>query len=163
MKNKALWIGAGVGVCIILGVLFLVTRKEPEPNDSNAKFLHCPKCLTEYPFTANMKGKPCFQCAEPGVNLMPTVRSITAPSRGGTIFAIAVIFTVLGEAALYFFLVRLKAMQEKTPKIIRLKCRCGKCKRKIAYPSTKVGHESLCPACKNVFILPEAALEEVEE
>lgn len=155
-KNKGLVIGGVFAVLMLAATLYFTlggsAKKGEEP-----RFLHCPNCLNEMMYSAKMSGQPCLACGEKGAYLKPTVQSINAPSRTGSLVAMFFIVFVLGEVVVYLYFLRRQAITSQTAVIPRLKCRCPKCKRKIGYPANKVGIEAICPGCRKTLTLPAAA------
>src|SRR5262249_6356500 len=51
----------GIGVGVILLTIWLFSPSPPPP-DAKFKFMHCPKCETEFPYNKNLANKPCSRC-----------------------------------------------------------------------------------------------------
>ena len=63
-----------------------------------------------------------------------------------------VVASVAGMSGILYF-VRLRILRQKQFHF----CRCPECGQKLRYPASRAGRESMCPRCRQRFILPRDA------
>ena len=151
-----------IGAIFVILVIwyFIPSGQEPEKQE-DYKFIHCPECLTEYPFTKKLLGKQCPNCGHPRPKYIPTVRSIKdqgAEERKTTswsaVFVVLLIIVILAEGSVLAWVYYQRTSKKTRTSPSFLRCQCPVCHRKIAYSIRMADQGFLCPQCKTGFILP---------
>lgn len=132
------------------------------------KFVHCPECGAEMKYSVSLVGKPCASCGQKGAKLVPSISSVRNSDAGSGLptwarhVATGVVIAVAAQAAMLGLLWYRRRQSEQRSKgdAATLRCRCPSCKRKFAYPPTKIGFSAACPRCKKQFQLPAPKPEE---
>jgi hypothetical protein len=140
---------------LVMGTTYLFLHPpRTDPGSQKYKFMHCDRCGMEMAYNPKLAGGHCVTCkVEPGT-LIPTERSL---SQGGLRdpwkpFNIAVSFECV---FLLWAVVWLLHHPPKPKEREYLYTNCAKCKLKMRYFPTSIGHQAMCPRCKRVLTLPD--------
>jgi hypothetical protein len=143
------------------------TPDQEQEKKEDYKFIHCPECLTEYPFTKKLLGKQCPNCGPPRPKYIPTVRSIKdqgaeerKTSSWSVAFIVFLITVILAEGGILAWAYYQRTCKKAPLSPTLLRCQCPMCHRKIGYSIRIANTGFLCPQCKTGFVLP--GLEENE-
>jgi hypothetical protein len=144
------------GAIVVAFTVFLLYPRPPQPGSEKFRFMHCPKCGTEYPYNPELAGKPCSRCAPFGPDLVPTTESVAttggvAVSPWNKMFVVLLVEAVVLMGA--FLYVEHLVRKEKTQTQEEyLYIRCLHCRRKLRFAATKAGLKGQCPRCKGNLV-----------
>jgi Zn finger protein HypA/HybF involved in hydrogenase expression len=133
-------------------------RKPRTAEKADYKYMHCPECERESPYSDAPINEKCPRCDK---RMVPTEESIKTTGRSSpyTRMFLAVYAEVLALMAAVWFVTRPRPEGE----IEYLYIRCEKCRRKLRYRETQVGRPGACPRCKRAFVFPRASGEVFED
>jgi hypothetical protein len=144
----------GTGALVIAGTVWATWPGPPKSigDPSKFKFLYCPQCGREKPYTAVEKEQQCIYCEK---TMIGSPESMKQKSQGLGPYSemVMVVFVEVVGLMFAFWLVARPRTADPHEEFIYMFCES--CRQKIRYRERQVGLMALCPRCKQPFTFPE--------
>lgn len=151
--SRNLLLVLGAGGLIIAATVWATLPSTPKSSGDPARFrfLYCPNCGREKPYTPVEKDQQCLYCDKAMIGSAESVKQ----SRGAGPYS-QMIMLVFTEVVGLMFLIWLVARPRPAdPREEYIYTYCESCRQKIRYRERQVGLTALCPRCRQPFTFPE--------
>lgn len=151
MGKKFLVPIAGGAALIAATVWFTLPGPPRSAGDpSRARYLYCPNCEREKPYSPLEKDQQCLYCDRPMIGSEVSVKQ----ARGSNPYGLTLML-VFTEVVGLMFVAWLLAQRSADPAEEYIYISCEFCGQKIRYREHQVGNTALCPRCRKPFVFPE--------
>jgi ribosomal protein S27E len=143
------------GVILISATVWLTlptTRPTKIDDFSKIRYMHCPDCNREWPFSPDKYEHPCPYCDR---RLIATEQSVKVNGTGPSPYSTLVLLVFVELLAIMAVLWFVSRPRTHDPEDDFLYINCEKCKQKIRFRRDQVGQRAMCRRCKHTFIYPE--------
>lgn len=153
--NRKYVIALAVGAVVIALTVLLTSPGRPRraTDPSRYRYMHCPACYREKPYTPAGFDQPCQYCEK---SLVPTEQSVGDAGGRSERYGKMAALIGLEVVALMAILVFLARPRPVDPDGEFLYIACENCTQKIRYLERQIGQTAMCPRCKTTFVCPEA-------
>ncbi|HKB03630.1 MAG TPA: hypothetical protein VKD90_15510 [Gemmataceae bacterium] len=151
--NRRIFFVLAVGIVVIAATAWKTYPRTPKSygDTSQYKFIHCPRCNREEPFTPGALDKECPYCS---LDRVPTAESVKGkggpPNPYGRMFAL--VFAELTGVMAAILVVTRKVFDRQDEDFLYFNC--DHCRQKIRYREAQVGQPAMCRRCKRGFVYP---------
>lgn len=154
MDKKLIAILSAGAAVMALTTWLTYNRRPPPPPPDQRRYLHCPTCLREQPYTVKAEEEGCKRCG-PDSPLVATRNPLkeTGPSAGAwakVVPALLVELNLLLVVTLaYAYRARKRAAEEEF-----LYTQCDRCHQRLRYSPQQAGRAGKCPRCRRGLLFP---------
>lgn len=146
-------LAVGAVTIVLTALLNSPGRPRRATDPSKYRYMHCPACYREKPYTPAGLDQPCQYCEKQLVPTEQTVDGAGGRSERYGKMAALIGLEVVALMAVIVFLARPRPVDSDGD---YLYIACDMCTQKIRYLERQIGHTAMCPRCKTTFVFPEA-------